>query len=149
MTQQHVLWTRVAVLVEALQRTKKHELWRLVSAVPALGRFMMASTHLIEEAMDRFTRPVECKGDLFNDEKTRREWRLPNGWIHRGGDLPAVVSINTPESKQEWWYRGRLHRENGPAVIYGKEQKYWYKNGRLVKFGCGRPRCTITHTGFY
>ena len=38
------------------------------------------------------------------------------------------ISIN-----QEFWYQyGKLHREDGPAVIYHGD-KYWYVNGTFVK----------------
>jgi hypothetical protein len=30
---------------------------------------------------------------------------------------------------QWWWKDSRLHRDDGPAIIYCDGTKYWYKNG--------------------
>ena len=54
------------------------------------------------------------------------EWRL-NGRLHRE-DGPAVVYPNGSES---WWQHGRLHREDGPAVVWSDSYQAWWKNGRL------------------
>ncbi|RTK96137.1 MAG: hypothetical protein EKK64_04870 [Neisseriaceae bacterium] len=45
--------------------------------------------------------------------------------LHRENGLPAIEYSN---GDKEWWRFGQRHRENGPAVIYGKKQ-YWYSNG--------------------
>jgi len=118
----HVLWTRVAVLVEVLQRTENYEMWRLVSAVPALGRFcVLQHTHLLEAAMDRFTREEEaelCGVDV-------KVWKLPNGKKHRGGDLPAVV---TSSGDFEWWWGGDLRRGGDkPVIVLRNGTREWRK----------------------
>ena len=30
---------------------------------------------------------------------------------------------------EEWWSRGKLHREDGPAVEWNDGTKAWYRNG--------------------
>ena len=30
---------------------------------------------------------------------------------------------------QQWWVNGKLHREDGPAVVYVHGAKAWYING--------------------
>lgn len=76
-------------------------------------------------------------------------WRYGNR-LHRDYDLPAAIrkdgskfyyqygklhrengpAIIYPWGDEYWYYRGRLHRKNGPAVITGQETKY-YHNGKL------------------
>ncbi len=54
------------------------------------------------------------------------EWRL-NGRLHRE-DGPAVVG---PGGYQEWRLNGQLDREDGPAVTYRDGTQMWYRNGEL------------------
>jgi hypothetical protein len=49
--------------------------------------------------------------------------------LHQRGDKPAIIYSN---GDKEWWCHGARHRENGPAVIYGEKQ-YWFYFGRFVK----------------
>jgi len=67
----------------------------------------------------------------FNDEPALiyaesgfREW-YRNGKVHRD-DGPAVLWA---DGQQEWWRDGKLHRDDGPAVIYVNGQQEWYKDG--------------------
>jgi hypothetical protein len=39
--------------------------------------------------------------------------------------------IVCPDGTQQWWQNGRLHREDGPAVIHTDGNQTWYLNGRL------------------
>ena len=55
----------------------------------------------------------------------RQEWYL-NGKLHRE-DGPAVIY---PNGRQEWWLNGKCHREDGPAVIYPDGRQHWYLNGK-------------------
>jgi hypothetical protein len=55
----------------------------------------------------------------------RQEWYL-NGKLHRE-DGPAIIH---PDGTQEWWLNGKLHREDGPAVIDPDGTQYWYLNGK-------------------
>ena len=49
-------------------------------------------------------------------------WCL-NGKLHRENG-PAII---LPDGTKEWYLNGLLHRENGPAV---ESNKAWYKNGK-------------------
>ena len=35
---------------------------------------------------------------------------------------------------KRWFHNGKLHRENGPAIIYPSGFKYWYLNGMLMNY---------------
>jgi hypothetical protein len=35
------------------------------------------------------------------------------------------------DGTQVWWLNGKLHREDGPAVIYPDGSQYWYLSGDL------------------
>jgi hypothetical protein len=52
-----------------------------------------------------------------------KEWRL-NDKLHRE-DGPAVVY---PNGAKEWWLNGKRHREDGPAIEKSDGTKYWYLN---------------------
>ena len=49
------------------------------------------------------------------EEIGRKEWHV-NGKIHRT-DGPAVI---WETGRQEWWLNGNLHREDGPAIIHSQ-----------------------------
>jgi hypothetical protein len=51
-----------------------------------------------------------------------------NGFKHRGNNLPAVETFG---GKNEWWVNGRLHRDDGPAVI-GTDAIQWWTNGKFI-----------------
>ena len=55
-----------------------------------------------------------------------QRWYL-NGKLHRE-DGPAIIFNN---GTQEWWLNGKLHREDGPAVEFLGGHRGWYKNGLL------------------
>ncbi len=48
------------------------------------------------------------------------------GKRHREGDLPAE---EYDSGHKEWYRHGKLHRENGPAIIWTTGSKAWYYNG--------------------
>ena len=61
------------------------------------------------------------------DEFTgRKMWKL-NGKLHRE-DGPAVVGR---KGHEEWYLNGKRHREDGPAVTEGDGSRYWFLNGEL------------------
>jgi len=39
------------------------------------------------------------------------------------------VVRTTYDGDKEWYYNGKLHRENGPAVEYADGDKEWWLNG--------------------
>ena len=56
-----------------------------------------------------------------------KRWLL-NGKLHRE-DGPAIVYEN---GEKQWYLHGNLHREDGPSVVYPDGQKEWYLNNRPV-----------------
>ncbi len=35
------------------------------------------------------------------------------------------------DGTQEWWKEGKLHREDGPAIIHSDGSQVWYKEGKI------------------
>ena len=52
-----------------------------------------------------------------------------NNKLHRV-DGPAIVYIN---GNERWYKNGEFHRDDGPAIIYSNGGKAWYKNGVRIK----------------
>ena len=51
-----------------------------------------------------------------------------NGKLHRE-DGPAVIWY---DGTQKWYKNGKLHREDGPAAIWGNGTTWWCLNGEQV-----------------
>ena len=60
-------------------------------------------------------------------DEERVIWRL-NGKIHRE-DGPAVIWA---DGGQEWWLNDQIHREDGPAVVSSDGSQEWYLNGKRM-----------------
>lgn len=63
--------------------------------------------------------------EFQNNEGTR--YFMRNGKVHRDLDKPAVVHMN---GHMEWLNDGKLHRENGPAVIFANGKQLYFTNGK-------------------
>ena len=60
--------------------------------------------------------------------ESSKEWYF-NGKIHREDGLPAIEWKN---GDQEWYLNGKLHREDGlPAIEWENGDQEWYLNGKL------------------
>ena len=58
----------------------------------------------------------------------RQEWRDNAGKLHRD-DGPAIISKN---GAQEYWYHGTCHRVGGPAIVSADGRSYqWRHFGKL------------------
>jgi hypothetical protein len=88
------------------------------------------------------------------DKNTIKAW-LIKGKLHSHNDKPALIVKARPNKKHyrnlylcfnfakksafllpdfragdtAWWKNGKLHRENGPAIVTENGTKKWYKNG--------------------
>lgn len=51
-----------------------------------------------------------------------------HGLRHRDDDKPAV--IDERRNQREWWWKGRRHREDGPAIIMPHREEWWEHGGR-------------------
>ena len=53
-------------------------------------------------------------------------------WYHKGrlhrNDGPAVILAS---GNQYWYQYGSLHREDGPAIIQVDGSRYWYQKGHM------------------
>ena len=65
------------------------------------------------------------KSKLTVYDNGTKEWRLPNGLLHRE-DGPAVEFTN---GDKKWYVNGQRHREDGPALERNDGYKYWYLKG--------------------
>jgi hypothetical protein len=54
------------------------------------------------------------------------EWHR-DGRLHRENG-PAVIFRN---GRQQWWRHGEFHREDGPAIIDPRGHEEWWVGGRL------------------
>jgi len=52
-----------------------------------------------------------------------------DGKLHRE-DGPAVIYY---DGSQCWYKDGKCHRKNGPAVIYSDGSLFWFKYGKEIK----------------
>jgi hypothetical protein len=79
-----------------------------------------------KQVYDLDNKPKE--GDYLNDEGTI--FRFKSGFLH-SDKLPAIECNDT---HREYWNNGKIHREEGPAVVseYGEWEEYW-TNGELQK----------------
>ena len=41
----------------------------------------------------------------------------------------------SPWGAVRWYRKGKLHREDGPAVVQANGSKYWYRKGKLHRIG--------------
>lgn len=98
-----------------------------------------------------FSITTEC-GDVFwfaNDPKSKTI--IPSQKLHRNNKgkehLPAIIRKC---GMKEWYYYGKLHRVDGPAIVNGF-RKEWYIDGKrerneYTKDGKPKP-ALITHDG--
>lgn len=82
-----------------------------------------------------------------------REWRSPNGRLHRLGGPARILAdgstawlvngrghriggpaVEEADGDQEWLVNGRRHRLDGPALIRDGAQ-FWYRHNRLDRIG--------------
>jgi hypothetical protein len=41
------------------------------------------------------------------------------------------IIIDTYDGSRDWYFNGKLHREDGPAIEWTNGEKLWYTNGEL------------------
>lgn len=64
---------------------------------------------------------------VYTDYRNSKEWYF-NGKRHRE-DGPAV---NYANGYKEWYFNGKLHRKDGPAIEFLDGSKSWYLNGKKL-----------------
>jgi hypothetical protein len=64
------------------------------------------------------------KSKLTVYDNCTKEWRLPNGLLHREDD-PAVEN---KDGYRAWYINGEKHRENGPTIEWSDGGEMWYLN---------------------
>jgi len=71
---------------------------------------------------------IENGYKIINSDENETKWYNKRGKLHRE-DGPAVE--NNKEGFREWYKNGKLHREDGPAYEDVEGVKEWYKQGKL------------------
>jgi hypothetical protein len=66
----------------------------------------------------------------------RREYRDAEGRLHRE-DGPALIHAN---GSYKWYRHGQRHREDGPACVYVNGTRKWYLDG--LRHRDGGPAAT-------
>ena len=64
--------------------------------------------------------------ETLTDGRKRTFWRV-NGKLHRE-DGPAIIFS---DRNKAWYRNGKLHREDGPADVYPDGREHWYIDGKL------------------
>jgi hypothetical protein len=72
--------------------------------------------------------------DLFTRKKEHNEitkYKLPNGQIHRNGDLPAAIYKS---GALLWFQYGKRHRDGGKPAVIGDNSRNleWWENGICI-----------------
>jgi hypothetical protein len=62
----------------------------------------------------------------ITDKHGTRRWLDSNGKLHRD-DGPAVIYA---DGTKEWFQHGRYHRDDGPAIDEADGDKEWWQHGR-------------------
>ena len=58
---------------------------------------------------------------------------LKKFYLYSNSNFDSIPSIIYPNGDKEWWFMGKRHRENGPAVIYGNKH-YYFEYGNFIKY---------------
>lgn len=83
--------------------------------------------HFQNHVLHAKTTPVECTTLYYNTEKNTLN--TYHSVLNSIGNDPAIVNKQTGLKK--WYNNGKLHRENGPAVITEKGDEFWYIDDKL------------------
>jgi hypothetical protein len=83
--------------------------------------------------------PLQWHGPVTDDAGTQF-WHEEGDVLHRGNDLPAVI---TAHGTQVWYWHGKKHREGDlPALVKANGDRAWYKHGVWHRNG-GLPACIL------
>lgn len=98
---------------------------------PRAGVYETARERWINALLRPDARQVRLCGRFFHTKtsgpsRVERDgtslWKIGDS-LHRGNDLPAVVS----SAKKEWWFCNNLHREDDkPARVFGDGTEMWF-----------------------
>lgn len=99
---------------------------------------------------------LEGKDGWYYDVNTKTKFHFVKGFLHSLNDYPAIQGegfskwykqgvlhrennkaafIRKKPKYEAWWFEGKQHREDGPALIIGSgdyQQKCYYFNGKLI-----------------
>jgi len=95
----------------AFENASGHKLWYLEN---------------VRYSEEEFNEKVKMISTYSTSGSGVEHWRLPNGSLHRENNLPAKEYT---DGTQKWFFNGKLHRTNGPAIEWANGDKYWYLEG--------------------
>ena len=102
--------------------------WRDLLAIPDFGRWTL-SDH---------SKKIRHNFLVIRKNNITIKYYL-RGNLHNFDDAPAIIAKNSHiesfglilHEKSAWYHLGKLHRDNGPAVIWSNGTQEWYQNGLL------------------
>jgi len=75
---------------------------------------------------DKFRRKFLIVLTIITDINGTKQWSI-NGKLHRE-DGPAIIRDN---GTKKWYINDKLHREDGPALIWANGTQEWWINDKL------------------
>src|ERR1035437_1361573 len=79
---------------------------------------------------------MNCRGTYRKDGQATALERLERyEGAQRSADSHGEAVAAFADGGQEWYKRGKLHREGGPAVVRANGDEAWYAEGRLHREG--------------
>ena len=105
--------------VEVDARIKELEPWRCIWDYYDMAFWESAYSQL----------PEDKKIDEFMNQSFFPAFKLGLGFVINLGSL--VVGVALPEAHRD--EEGRLHREDGPAVVWGDDHQYWWRGVQIEK----------------
>jgi hypothetical protein len=123
-----------------MNKVKYHPNGQIASiANESLARYFDINGAVVEQmrfAQGVLHHPTEPAHIRWHDKKIVFYRYCKEGQIHRDGDAPAEF-IDIGNKIYRWYTNGRLHRDNGPAVIEKDGRDVvglqWYFHGKLLE----------------
>ena len=73
---------------------------------------------------------ISVKNIVIRNKNNARITYYLNGKLHRENG-PAVIFVDSDGRRcKEYWQHGKYHREDGPAIVYGRRYKEWLIEGK-------------------
>ena len=97
------------------------------SAITQVGALLLATQSMLEKCEEQLVLFESGRIRVVNNYGSiKKEWVDEKGRLHRE-DGPAIEWYN---GSKEWRRNGLLHREDGPACEWADGRKEWHRNGK-------------------
>jgi len=58
-------------------------------------------------------------------------------------------TVRVYDDVTEWYQNGKLHRTDGPAVVYADGDKFWHQNGKLHRTDGPAVECSDGYVEYW